>query len=459
MRGEFLNRPLYQALTHAVVAEVSARSLAGNHAESTLPTSIHFPYTVVTLRAASTHPISEIVMRWFLGILVSLLAAGVIGLYVVTLPEPPPATPPPPLAAKVLDKLPTDRKGQVLIYGAYGFTGAGISKLAADYGITPVLAGRNEAKLKPLAESLGYDYVVLSLENNHDNLVNVLQHFEIVLHIAGPYTFTAKPMLDAVVEAGTHYVDLTGENHVIQDQLDRDQEFKRANIMVMPAVGYDVVPTDCLNVYVAEKIDNPTKLTVVLNGNYTAAEGAEASRGTMKSALEMLGRPLLMRENGKMVEMSSPKVIRREENGQQQTLLQIPWADMMTSYVSTGIPNIEVFQIQQGEIPGWILGLAKSDFGRRILGWLIDKYLPEGPPPNAQENRQTRVVSTVTNDAGDTVSAAMITPEAYLLTFHSTLIVAKRVIDGHWEPGFQTVGKLYGPELALEVPGVSRTDL
>ena len=53
----------------------------------------------------------------------------------------------------------------------------------------------------------------------------------------------------------------------------------------------------------------------------------------------------------------------------------------------------------------------------------------------------------------------MITPEGYLLTFHSTLIVAKRVIDGYWDPGFQTVGQVYGPDLALEVPGVSRTDL
>jgi short subunit dehydrogenase-like uncharacterized protein len=103
--------------------------------------------------------------------------------------------------------------------------------------------------------------------------------------------------------------------------------------------------------------------------------------------------------------------------------------------------------------------MAQSDFGRRILAWLIDKYAPEGPPPGAQETRQTRIVSTATNDAGESASAAMITPEAYLLTFHSTLIVAKRVIDGHWESGFQTVGKVYGPDLVLEVPGVSRMDL
>ncbi|SVD51921.1 uncharacterized protein METZ01_LOCUS404775, partial [marine metagenome] len=89
-----------------------------------------------------------------------LLAATVIGLYIVTLPESVPTTPPIPISAAVLDRLPENRKGQVLIYGAYGFTGTGISKLASEYDITPVLAGRNESKLKPLAESLGYDYVV-----------------------------------------------------------------------------------------------------------------------------------------------------------------------------------------------------------------------------------------------------------------------------------------------------------
>jgi len=398
-------------------------------------------------------------MRYVLGVLAVVLIFVVLSVYWVSRPTPVPVNPPPPLPNSVLDQLPKERKGQVLIYGAYGFTGKGIAELASEYGIVPVLAGRNESKLKPLADSLGYDYIVLPLENNHDNLVKVLKHFEIVLHIAGPYTHTAKPMLDAVVEAGTHYVDLTGENHVIQAELDRDEEFKRANIMVMPAVGYDVVPTDCLNVYVADKISQPTQLTVVLNGSYAAAAGAQTSRGTMKSGLEMLGRPLLKRENGEMVAMATPELIHRKENGREQTLLQIPWADMITSYVSTGIPNIEVFQVQEGELPPWLLRVAQSDAGRRVLGWLIDNFAPEGPPPSAQENRQTRIVSTVSNEAGATASAALITPEAYLLTFHSTLIIARRVIDGQWEPGFQTVGKVYGPDLVLEVPGVTRTDL
>jgi short subunit dehydrogenase-like uncharacterized protein len=396
-------------------------------------------------------------MRVLKIVLIALIGLGV-GLYVLTLPEPP-ATTPPAMTAEALDSLPQERKGQVLIYGAYGFSGAGISRLAAEYGITPVLAGRNGKKLQVLAESLGYDYVTLSLENNHDNLVAVLKHFELVLHIAGPYTYTSKPMIDAALAAGTHYLDLTGENHVIQAQLDRDQEFKRANIMVMPAVGYDVVPTDCLNLYVAQQVESPDTLTVLLNGNYNAVEGAGASRGTLKSGLEMLGRPLLMRQGGKMVPVSNLKVISRTENGHEQTLVQIPWADMITSYVSTGVPTIEVFQIQDGEIPAWLPRLAQYQFGRRLLTWLIDKYLPEGPPAEAQAQRQTRIVSTASNAAGESASAALITPEGYLLTFHSALIVAKRVIDGDWRAGFQTPASVYGTELVLEIPGVSRVDL
>ena len=398
-------------------------------------------------------------MHYALTTIVVLLAVAGFGIYIVTLPDSVPSTPPAALSTAVLAKLPENREGQVLIYGAYGFTGAGISRLAADYGITPVLAGRNEPKLKSLADSLGYDYIVLTLENNHDNLVKVLSHFEIVLHIAGPYTFTGKPMLDAIVAAGTHYVDLTGENHVSQAQLDRDEEFKRANIMVMPSVGYDVVPTDCLNIYVADQVENPINLTVVLNSNYTEVEGAGVSRGTMKSALEMMGRPLLMRYHDEMVEVPQLKVLTRLENGQKQTLVQIPWADMMTSWVSTGVPTIEVFQLQEGEMYGWLPRLAQYEFPRRLIAWMIDKLFPEGPPPGAQATRETRIVSTATNAAGESASAAVITPEAYLFTFHSTLIVAKRVIDGYWEPGFQTVGKVYGPDLALEVPGVSRIDL
>ncbi|MEM9254736.1 MAG: saccharopine dehydrogenase NADP-binding domain-containing protein [Pseudomonadota bacterium] len=356
-------------------------------------------------------------------------------------------------------QLSAERSGQVLIYGAYGFTGKGIARLAADYGITPVLAGRNPEKLAVVAQELKLPFIPLSLDDNHEQVVEVLKHFELVMHIAGPYTYTAKPMLDAAVEAGTHYVDLTGELHVIEEELARDREFQEAGIMVMPAVGFDVVPTDCLNLYVAEKVQNPTKLELIMNNGFKEAEGAPVSRGTIKSGIEMLSRPLRMREDGVMVEVAKPKVIQRAVNGEEQTLVQIPWADMITSWVSTGVPTIEIYSLQQGEIPGWVMSLLQYEWGKDLLIWVVDTFLPEGPPPEAQAQRQTQLIATAQNKSGDSFSAEMITPEPYLLTFHSTLIVGRKILDGEWSPGFQTPAKMYGPDLALEIPGVARRDL
>lgn len=358
-----------------------------------------------------------------------------------------------------LTELPADPKGNVLIYGAYGYSGKGITRMAADYGITPVLAGRNAEKLKAFADEVGYDYITLGLDDNHARIVEVLRGFELVMHIAGPYTYTSKPMIDAALEAGTHYVDLTGENHVIQNQLDRHDEFLEAGIMVMPAVGFDVVPTDCLNYYVAGKIDEPTMLQLVMNSEYASAEGAAASRGTIKSGIELLSRPLKMRQDGQMIEVVQPKVMSREINGEERTMVQIPWADMITSWVSTGVPTIEIYQIQSGELPGWVSWLLQREWGKELLIWLVDKFFPEGPPPEAQEKRQTQLIATATNNRGDSASAEMITPEPYLLTFHSSLIVARRILDGEWEAGFQTPAKMYGADLALEIPGVTRRDL
>ena len=139
--------------------------------------------------------------------------------------------------------------------------------------------------------------------------------------------------------------------------------------------------------------------------------------------------------------------------------MQIPWADMITSWVSTGVPTIEIYQTQSAELPGWLPWLIQREWGKDLLIWLVDNYLPDGPPPEAQEKRKTQLIATATNTRGASAVAELITPEPYLLTFHSALIVAKRILDGQWQAGFQTPAKMYGADLVLDIPGVSRRDL
>ena len=97
-----------------------------------------------------------------------------------------------------------------MIYGANGYTGELIARQAVAQGLKPVLAGRSESKLRPLAEELNLPWRVFSLDNV-DRIAAELNNTALVLHCAGPFSATASPMIQACLNSGTHYLDITGE--------------------------------------------------------------------------------------------------------------------------------------------------------------------------------------------------------------------------------------------------------
>lgn len=88
------------------------------------------------------------------------------------------------------------QKQNVLIYGCYGYTGKLISEHAVKQGLKPVLAGRDEAKVKSLANALNLDYLVFDL-TDVKFVADKLMPFKIVLHCAGPFKFTSEIMARA----------------------------------------------------------------------------------------------------------------------------------------------------------------------------------------------------------------------------------------------------------------------
>ena len=102
-----------------------------------------------------------------------------------------------------------------MIYGSYGYTGRLITQLAVERGHQPTLAGRNEAKLKAQAQELGLPWSVVDLADAQ-GLRGALSTTTAVLHCAGPFSSTFQPMLDACLETGVHYLDITGEIGVLE---------------------------------------------------------------------------------------------------------------------------------------------------------------------------------------------------------------------------------------------------
>jgi short subunit dehydrogenase-like uncharacterized protein len=91
-----------------------------------------------------------------------------------------------------------------VLYGANGYTGDLIARLSHEYGLRPLLAGRNTEAIKRLAEELKLEYTIVGLDNP-EALDNLLKGQQLVIHAAGPFSKTAKQMVEACIRNYVHY--------------------------------------------------------------------------------------------------------------------------------------------------------------------------------------------------------------------------------------------------------------
>ena len=120
-----------------------------------------------------------------------------------------------------------------LLYGSTGFVGAVIARLAVQQGLKPIIAGRNAEKIKTQATELGVEHRVFRLDDS-TAMDQALGEVKVVLHCAGPYTFTSKSMVDGCLRNGTHYLDLTGKSRSIKPWRRAMQKPKRSQSCSCP---------------------------------------------------------------------------------------------------------------------------------------------------------------------------------------------------------------------------------
>jgi short subunit dehydrogenase-like uncharacterized protein len=69
-------------------------------------------------------------------------------------------------------------------------------------------------------------------------------------------------MAEACLGTGTDYLDITGEVAVFESLAARDAQAKAANVMLLPGVGFDVVPTDSLAAHLKPRLPGATRLAL-----------------------------------------------------------------------------------------------------------------------------------------------------------------------------------------------------
>lgn len=343
--------------------------------------------------------------------------------------------------------------GRWLLYGAYGYTGRLIAAEAVKRGLSPVLAGRRERPLRELGEKLGLDWQVLDLQET-EALIASFDPFDLVLNCAGPFVRTARPVIDACLKARAHYLDITGEIEVFRLAHGWDADAREAGVALVPGTGFDVVPTDCLAMKLAETMPGARSLVLAFE-----AHGG-LSPGTARTSIQGLGRGGCVRRDGELKRVPLAWKVREFVfQNRRRKAVTIPWGDVYTAYVSTGIPNIEVYM---GAPSRAIRTLRIMRWFRWILAlpWVQDYMQRQagGSAKGPDEGRRARsfayILGEVDNGKGDKRSARMITPNGYTLTVHAALGIVQRGLEEGYPAGFHTPGQLMGADYAMSLPGV-----
>ncbi len=351
-----------------------------------------------------------------------------------------------------------DARSDILIYGATGFTGRLAAEHAVSRGLRPILAGRTDVALAPFAARLGLACRVFALADAR-RLREGLDGVAAVLHAAGPFSATARPMAEACLATGTHYCDITGEIDVFEALAARDAEAKAAGVMLLPGAGFDVVPSDCLAAHVAARLPDATRLRLSIGGL------ASVSRGTAKTMLEGIAQGTRARVGTRIVtRRATPEATADFGAGPRRTI-GVSWGDVSTAWRSTGIADIEVFfeatrdMERAAHLPGFAKAILGTGPAQRLLKAQIDRRMPPGPSPEARARGRAIIVAEAWNAAGAHVVSRLETPDAYALTAETAVEIARRAATGQAVPGTQTPATAYGPDFVLAFEGVRRHDL
>lgn len=336
-----------------------------------------------------------------------------------------------------------------MLYGANGYTGELLAEEAVRRGMRPLLAGRREERLRPLAERLGLEHRAFSL----DDIGRHLDGCALVLLAAGPFSATSRPVVDACLRAGVSYLDITGELEVFEAVLARDDIARRAGSVLLPGIGFDVVPSDCLAASLKHALPAADRLELA----FASAGGPSA--GTAKTIVESLPRGGAIRRDGSIVRVPTAwKTMTIAFRDRPRIAVSIPWGDVSTAYHSTGIPNVVVFMAMP---PGQIRALRLLRPFARLAGLgpvqsLLTAFIEKavhGPDAERRRIGRSQVWGRVTSPSGATAEGTLETPDGYELTAGAGIEIARRVLDGAVEAGAYTPSKAFGAAFVTELDG------
>ena len=322
------------------------------------------------------------------------------------------------------------KMGALLIYGATGYTGRLITSHVKNLGLNFIVAGRDGLKVADLGESLDVPSRIFDLENEHQ-IDTHLNGIRVLLNCAGPFMRTAKPLTQACIRNGVHYLDIAAELDSYHLAERYSEDARAANVMLLPGCGGSVAMLGCLAAYATDSISNPVSIDVALH-----VAGA-MSRGSAISAAENMTGECLQRLGGKLVNQDATSTALFDfDNGNGEVqCFPVTLPDLITIEKATSALNIRTFVHVSGDA-----------FPDESLD-----CLPDGPTKEQRERAPYHASVCVTSQDETSKRAVLHTVNGYTFTAMASAEAARRVLAGEVEAGFQTPAGLFGPKFVYSI--------
>lgn len=221
--------------------------------------------------------------------------------------------------------------------------------------------------------------------------------------------------------------------------------------MLLPGVGFDLVPSDYLARYLKTRLSSAVELRLFRSG-FEAL-----SQGSAKTLVGALREPAYVRRQDKLVRVPiawKRRVVDWGEGPREAVI--IPWVDVLTAYRTTHVPNIEVYALTDTRIVRAIrrLRFLKPVLGIRFVRRALSRYLANlGTAPDSFNvgSRESLIYGEVSGCDGAVAAAILKGPDAYTVTVLAAATALQQVCHGRTKPGFQTAAHLLGGALIQEM--------
>ncbi len=191
-------------------------------------------------------------------------------------------------------------KFDVIVWGASGFTGRLVAEyLAENYGINKnlrwAIAGRDRNKLEALRSTLSPQIETKNLQifiadsNDRGSLDNLVSQTKVMCTTVGPYALLGTQLVEACVESGTDYCDLTGEvqwmHRIIKSYEGRARQ---TGARIVHTCGFDSIPSDLGTFFIQQEMFSQHQIYAKKVVARMGRSSGSASGGTIASLLNVL---------------------------------------------------------------------------------------------------------------------------------------------------------------------------